>query len=79
MLNLANICAEVNESNKKLPKLHKRFLKVQKTFKDFTLSEIKHFLKKFVVPILKKRALNQRMSIKDRMYDLCSSGVGGKN
>ena len=77
MLNLANICAKVNERTRNT--LQKSFIKVQKTFKDFTLSEIKHFLKKFVVPILKKRALNQRMSIKDRMYDLCSSGVGGKN
>ena len=68
-----------NESNKKLLKLHKSFLKIQKTFKDFTLSKTKHFLKIFVVAILNKRALNQRMLIKDRMYDLCSSGVARKN
>ena len=34
MLNLANIYTEVNESNKKLLKLYKSFLKVQKIFKD---------------------------------------------
>ena len=79
MLNLANICTEINESNKKLLKLHKSFSKVQNTFKDFTLSETKHFLKIFVVTILKKRALSQRMLIKDDMYDLCSSGVARKN
>ena len=54
MLNLVNICTEVNESNKELPKLHESFLKVQKTFKDFTLPKAKHFLKIFVVTILKK-------------------------
>ena len=59
--------------------LHKSFLNVQKTFKDLALSKTKHFLKTFVVTILNKRALNQRMLIKDRMYDLCSSGVARKN
>ena len=68
MLNLANICTEVNESNKKLLKLHKSFLKVQKTLKDFTLSKTKHFLKIFVVTILNKRVLNQRMLIKDHSH-----------
>ena len=79
MLNLANISTEVNESNKKLLKLHKNFLKVQKTFRDFTLSKTKHFSKIFVVTILNKRALSQGMLIKDRMYDLCSNGVARKN
>ena len=79
MLNLANICNEINESNKKLLKLHKSFLKVQKTFKGLTLPKMKHFLKTFVVTMLSKRALNQRMLIKDRMYDLCSSSVARKN
>ena len=79
MLNLANICTEVNESNKKRLKLYKSFLKVQKTFEDFTPSKTKHFLKIFIVAILNKRALNQRMLIKDRMYDLCYSGVARKN
>ena len=68
MMNLANICTEVNESNKKLLKLHKSFLKVQKTFKDFTLSKTKHFLKILVVTMLNKRAFNQRMLIKDHRY-----------
>ena len=79
MLNWAIICTEVNESNKKLLKLHKSFLKVQKIFKDFTLSKTKHFLEIFVVTMLSKRALNQHMLITDRMYDLCSSGVARKN
>ena len=79
MLNLVNICTEVNESNKKLLKLRKCCLKAQKTFKDFTLSETKHFLKIFGVTILNKRALNQRVLIKDRMYDSCSSGAARKN
>ena len=79
MLNLANICTEINESNKKLLKLHKSFSKVQNTFKDFTLSERKHFLKIFVVTILNKKTLNQNHLIKDPMYDLCSSGVARKN
>ena len=79
MLNLANICPEINESNKKLLKLHKSFSKVQNTFKDFTLSERKHFLKIFVVTILNKKTLNQNHLIKDLMYDLCSSAVARKN
>ena len=77
MLNLANICAKVNERTRNT--LQKSFIKVQKTFKDFTLSKTKHFLKTFVVTILNKRALNQRMLVKDRKYDLCSSGVTRKN
>ena len=89
MLNLSNICTEVNESNKKLLKLHKSnkkqlklhksFLKVQKTFEGFTLSKTKHFLRYFVVTTLNKKALNKRMLIKDPMYDLCFSGVARKN
>ena len=78
MLNLANIYTEVNESNKKLLKLYKSFLKVQKIFKDLTFKNKTLFKNSCRYNIEQKSTQSAHVDKRSHVC-LCSNGVARKN